>query len=709
MKIKIKVKSKINKNNEDSTSDDKNFVTAALAGNPNVGKSSLFNMLTGLRRHTGNWSGKTVDLASGFFVTPDSKKCELVDLPGTYSLYARSEEERVSRDFICFSHSEKKIVVVDASLLERNLIFALDVCEAKNNVIVVLNLMDEVQKSGLCIDCNRLSKMLSVPIIAASAKTGMGLDEIKSAIIDDRNVSASVHISRPTIEDATEIVRKKVDEIGKTGDLSARWLAVKFLENDAEFVSQIAFRLGYSPDELFEIDDAVCHANETLKKAGFDPDNISDYAAECTAKRAREIADAYVHKNDRKKKDLTGKLDKYVLGKYTAYPIMLALFSFILWLSAVGANYPSDLLFGFFSLVGDRLSYLMRDLPELIRAPFLDGIYLVLTWVVSVMLPPMAIFFPLFTLAEDFGILPRIAFCLDEPFRRSGSCGKQPLAMCMGLGCNCTGIMGSRIIDSDRERILSVLTNSFVPCNGRLPLLITLSSLLFFGVSAHIRGALTAIVLMGFILLTAFVTMVVCRLLSATLFRGKRSSVTIELPLYRVPNVGQVIVRSLLDRTLRVLGRSVIVAAPAGLVIWLMSNLTFLDRTPLSLLNGLLDPIGKFLGMDGMILSAFVLGMPANEIVLPIILMSYNGGGLLTQTPSLSTLGTVLSNNGWTTRTIVCTAVFCLFHFPCAPALITVFKETHSKKATIMSVVIPLSVGAIVCAALSHVFLLFEG
>lgn len=705
--METKVKNKCKKNKTDR-SDAKKIIKTALAGNPNVGKSSLFNRLTGLGRHTGNWSGKTVDLASGFFSMSENEVCELVDLPGTYSLYARSEEERVSRDFICFSNAEKIIVVVDALSLERNLILALDICEARENVVLVLNLMDEAGRSGLCIDIERLSKMLSVPVIPASAKTGMGLDEIKRVIANNSIASPSTPVPRSVARAAINTVCQTIEHIGKTNKLSAHWLAVKFLENDAEFVSQIAFHLAYTPDELLMIDDAIGRANEILENSGSDPNKFSDYAAECTLKRAREIGDACVQRKPKEKQTLTEKLDRYVLGKYTAYPIMLVLFAAILWLSAVGANYPSDLLFRAFSFVGDRLSYLMCDLPELIRAPLLDGVYLVLTWVVSVMLPPMAIFFPLFTLAEDFGLLPRIAFCLDEPFRRSGSCGKQPLAMCMGLGCNCTGIMGSRIIDSDHERLLSVLTNSFVPCNGRLPLLITLSSLLFIGLSAHLRGVLSASTLLLFILLSVFVTMILCRLLSGTFLRGDRSSITLELPPYRTPNVGQVIVRSVLDRTLRVLGRSVLVAAPAGLVIWLISNLTFCGRTPLSMLNDLLDPLGKFLGMDGVILSAFVLGMPANEIVLPIIIMSYKGGGLLTQTPSLSTLCMVLTNNGWTTKTIVCTAVFCLFHFPCAPALLTVFKETHSKRAAIMSVAIPLTVGATLCMLLSLGFSLFS-
>lgn len=350
------------------------------------------------------------------------------------------------------------------------------------------------------------------------------------------------------------------------------------------------------------------------------------------------------------------------------------------------------------------LSVLLQNSPRFVREPLLDGVYLVLTWVVSVMLPPMAIFFPLFTLAEDLGLLPRIAFCLDDLFRRSGSCGKQSLTMCMGLGCNCTGIMGSRIIDSEREKLLAITTNSFVPCNGRIPFLITLSSLAALLLNCSMPSLIAAATLTASLLLSVALTLISCKLLSLTILRGKVSSFTLELPPYRTPNVAGVLVRSMLDRTLFVLGRSVAVAAPAGLVIWLLANISVAGITPLALLNGALDPIGRALGMDGVILSAFLLGLPANEIVLPIMLMSYSGGGVLENAPSIQSLASILSANGWTLQTVVCTAIFTLFHFPCAGAIWTAAKETLSLRYTILTIVLPLIVGCLTCMTAALAF-----
>ena len=327
----------------------------------------------------------------------------------------------------------------------------------------------------------------------------------------------------------------------------------------------------------------------------------------------------------------------------------------------------------------------------MIRA-LVDGVWRVLAWVVSVMLPPMAIFFPLFTLLEDLGYLPRIAFVLDHAFRRAGACGKQSLTMCMGLGCNACGVTGCRIIDSPRERLIAILTNSLVPCNGRFPTLIALISVFF------ARNSLqAALLLLGTLVLGVGMTLGVSRVLSLTVLRGLPSSFALELPPYRRPRVGQVLVRSVLDRTVFVLGRAAAVAAPAGLVIWLSANVSIAGASVLSHITGFLDPLGRFMGMDGVILTAFLLGWPANEIVVPVMLMAYLAQGTLVDAADTQTLGQLLLAQGWTPVTAVCTMLFSLFHWPCSTTCLTVAKETKSAKWTALAVVLPTLVGMLLC------------
>lgn len=691
---------KIGKNENNET----DILNVAFAGSPNVGKSSLFNAMTGMRRHTGNWSGKTVSAAVGrAFI--DGHVCELTDLPGTYSLRAHSDEERVARDMIVFGNYDKTVVVVDASCLERNLILALCICELCKNTILAVNLIDEAEKSGISIDFEKLSSVLGIAVIPTSAKDGRGVTELAKMIANKEYSATPLRISYGNADGAVEIVEKCLMQIDKLAGLPTRWLALKFMENDVEQVATLVDRLDLTSEELFFIDDALTAASDELIRNNIDPEHFNDHVMATIISMAESISvDVTSEKNENKTQtSKTDKIDRIMLGKYTAYPIMLLLFFGLLWLSAVGANYPSRLLSDIFAKGGELLSVLLQSAPRFIREPLLDGVYLVLTWVVSVMLPPMAIFFPLFTLAEDLGLLPRIAFCLDDLFRRSGSCGKQSLTMCMGLGCNCTGIMGSRIIDSERERLLSILTNSFVPCNGRIPFLITLSSLAALLLNCSTPSLIIAATLTVALLLSIAMTLLICKLLSLTVLRGRPSSFALELPPYRTPNVTGVLVRSLLDRTLLVLGRSVAVAAPAGLFIWLLANIDISDTTPLAMLTKMLDPFGRALGMDGVILSAFLLGLPANEIVLPIMLMSYSGAGMLENAPNIKNLAMILSANGWTLRTVVCTAVFTLFHFPCASAVWTAAKETHTVRYTLFSIILPLTVGCLLCLITSFI------
>ena len=401
----------------------------------------------------------------------------------------------------------------------------------------------------------------------------------------------------------------------------------------------------------------------------------------------------YSDQNYRKREE---RLDRFLTGRITGGLTMLLLLTAVFWLTMTGANYPSALLYDWLFSFEEILSRTAETLhaPWWLSGVLIDGVYRVTAWIVSVMLPPMAIFFPLFTLLEDSGYLPRVAFNMDSAFKKCRACGKQCLTMAMGLGCNAAGVTGCRIIDSPRERLIAILTNSLVPCNGRFPLLTAMISLFM----ARRAGSLfSALLLTGFILLSFGMSFFASWLLSHTVLKGVPSFFTLELPPYRRPQAGKVLVRSLLDRTLFVLGRAVTAAAPAGLLIWLLANITIGGTSLLSLLAGFLDPAGRLLGLDGVILMAFLLGFPANEIVLPIILMAYLETGTLVSMEDSASLYSLLTAHGWTVKTAVCMAVFSLFHWPCATTCLTIKKETGSLKWTAVSILLPAAAGCILC------------
>lgn len=608
--------------------------TVALAGNPNVGKSTVFNALTGSRQHTGNWSGKTVACAErrlrGGGLT-------LTDLPGTYSLRAHSEEERAAREFLVSGQACAVVLVADAGCLERSLILALQVLEVQKNAILCLNLMDEAAKKGIEIDVDALERELGIPVIPCAARQGKGLHELEAAI---RRAAAGENETHPT--------------------------AIRYPAMDEDLTEE----------------------------------QRDDIATAAAALRAEEIALTCVRqpectcaRDDR--------ADDVILSRRFGVPLMLLLLAGVFYITLFGANVPSEWLSTHLLALGTPFAGALAKLglPPFFVSMLTDGLWRVLATVVSVMLPPMAIFFPLFTLLEDAGYLPRVAFQLDHAFQCARASGKQSLTMCMGFGCNACGVSGCRIIDSPRERLIAILTNSFAPCNGRFPLLIFLCSVFFAG---SVAGG--ALLLTGVIAASVGLTLLVSRILSATVLRGEAVSFALELPPYRMPQIGRVIVRSVRDRTLFVLARAAAVAAPAGVLIWILANVQIENTAILSHITAFLDPAARVFGIDGVILLAFILGFPANELVMPLIVMGYLSSGTIASGVDFASFRALLLANGWTVQTALCTLVLTVAHAPCSTTCLTILRETRSAKWTLAAVLIPAGIGLALCILIHCMF-----
>lgn len=690
-------------------------LTIALAGNPNVGKSTVFNALTGMRQHTGNWAGKTVANASGTF-THRNIDFTLVDIPGTYSLMASSPDEEAAREFICFGQPDCIIVVLDATCLERNLNLAIQILEVNKKAVICVNLLDEATKKGIQIDLDELSLYLGVPVVGTAARSGEGLDELKDAVFDvatgERKVFGTKIKYNSNLEKAITKLENIIEDSKLFDDktfsyLSKRFLALRLIDCDKKLDNSIKEYFNFSLVEHKTINKAFTEIHNELENIGMKQDDIRDIIVEGIVAKAREIyahctclCDKCYSRRDR-------KLDKILTSKLTGIPIMLLLFGVIFYITISGANYPSELLSMAFSKVQEWL-YGLFDLlhsPPFLKGLLIDGMFKTLSWVVAVMLPPMAIFFPLFTLLEDFGYLPRVAFNMDRFFAKSGTSGKQSLTMLMGFGCNACGVTGCRIIESPRERIIATVTNNFVPCNGRFPTLIAIITMFFAtGISLPFRSLVSAGLLLAVIVFGVVVTLLVSKLLSATLLKGLPSSFTLELPPYRRPQICKTIVRSLLDRTIFVLLRAMCVAAPAGIVIWLMSNIMINGESLCVIISNFLQPFGSLMGLDGVILLAFILGFPANEIVVPIIIMIYTASGTLVEYDSLSSLYNLFVENGWTWVTALCTMIFSLMHFPCSTTCLTIYKETKSLKWTLLSFILPTILGILLCMAINAIF-----
>ncbi len=662
----------------------------ALAGNPNVGKSTIFNSLTGMRQHTGNWPGKTVSNARGY-CRGQERGYVMVDLPGTYSLMADSPEEVLARDFICFGGADAVLVVCDATCLDRNMNLLLQTMETGRPVLLCVNLLDEAESKGIHIDLKTLEDKLGIPVIGTVARDKKSREKILSAMdrafdIPVKREMANIPYPEP-VEQALEALMPLAGEIE---GLSPRFICLRLL-------------LGEMDDRVgLELREAAREQREFLAQNGIDTDRLHDMLVSSLVKTGERLCQGAVENGEGGYGSRDRAIDRIVTSRIFGYPLMIVLLALVFYLTIKGANYPSQWLSTGLFKIYDGLLELLPSLgaPYWLTGIAVDGAYKTLAWVVSVMLPPMAIFFPLFTLLEDSGYLPRIAYNLDRPFCRCGSCGRQALTMAMGFGCNAAGVVGCRIINSRRERLLAIITNSLVPCNGRFPTLIALISMFLISGGGE-NALLSALALTGLILLSVALTFISTKLLSMTLLKGESSAFVLELPPYRRPELGKVIVRSVMDRTLFVLGRAAAVAAPAGAVLWLLANIGIGGENVLALLSRDLEPLGRLLGMDGAILLAFILGFPANEIVLPIAVMIYSMSGSLTELGELTALRPLLEAQGWTAITALCVMLFSLCHWPCSTTLLTIKKETGSFKWTALSALLPTALGVALCMAVS--------
>ena len=715
-------------------STDKSDYLIALAGNPNVGKSTVFNELTGLRQHTGNWPGKTVVRAEGAFVH-EGKRAKVVDLPGTYSLLAGSVDEEVARDFVLFGRPDVTVVVVDATRLERNLNLVLQVLEITDRVVVFLNLVDEARRHGIAVDPAKLERELGVPVVQGIAREGVGIDNLISAV---HEVALGTHSgSAIRVEQHTAEVEVALDELVPVIQdafpevPNARWVALRLLNADEAVEGAVqSGELGQlSHDEsgaLVEI--APAEARHRVLKKGMSlrwslPSDFQDVVTGRAYEVAEQIA-ARVQVRGLKKVGLAfdRKMDEWLTSRIFGFPLMLFILATVFWITIEGANIPSSLLAT--ALIDNGHSALKAlslgiGIPWWLDGLLLDGVYLATAWVVAVMLPPMAIFFPLFTLLEDFGYLPRVAFNLDSLFRKAGAHGKQALTMCMGFGCNAAGVVATRVIDSPRERLIAIITNNFSLCNGRWPTQILIATI-FIGALApsQLGGLISAGAVVGIALLGIVMMFLSSWILSRTVLRGEATSFSLELPPYRPPQVWRTLYTSIIDRTLIVLWRAVIFAIPAGALIWLISNISLNGVSLAHHAVGWLDPAGLILGMNGVILVAYVVAIPANEIVIPTVLMLTvltggfamgEGAGVMFELDSVGATGDLLRAGGWTLLTGVNLMLFSLLHNPCSTTIYTIYKETRSTKWTAVATLMPLAMGLTVCFLVAQVWRLAAG
>lgn len=718
---------------------DKWDYVVALAGNPNTGKSTVFNALTGLRQHTGNWPGKTISRAEGGFSYLENAY-KLVDLPGTYSLHSTSSDEQVAREFILFGQPDVTVVVCDATALERNLNLVLQVRQITGRVVVALNLMDEARAQKIEVDIRHLARELGVPVVPTVARNKEGIPELLLSIHETATGQHSTKprpakIKDPSLFHALDRIKHLMKEL-PTVPANGDWIALRLLEGDPSLEAALrdgtlgqlggdhaALLIGNTED-VPAMGPSKLKAEsllEQIEKLRWTVQGKSyDAIVESIYTDAEELARRCVQRmGSAEGAGWRSQLDRILTGKWTGLPVMALMLMGVLWLTISGANIPSAMLAALFI---DNGHALLKEFAGMVGMPWwldgllIDGMYLTVAWVVSVMLPPMAIFFPLFTLLEDFGYLPRVAYNLDGLFKLSGAHGKQALTMAMGFGCNAAGVIATRIIDSPRERLVAILTNNFALCNGRWPTQILIGTIFIGGmVPSGLASFAAATSVFAITFLGILLTFLVSFGLSKTLLKGEVSTFHLELPPFRPPNVFRTLFTSLIDRTLFVLWRAVVFAMPAGLVIWSICNIHISGLSVAEWSIQILDPLATPMGLTGIVLLAFVMAIPANEIVIPTILMltvmttgmhvdGAAGAGVMFETDDSGILYSILGAGGWTTLTAICLMLFSLCHNPCSTTLYTIYRETGSIKWTVWSALLPTAIGVLLCLVVAGIW-----